>query len=363
MWSAATDDTDTSLAYEVLSGDRVIGTTSGTSFVDPNPTYPATYWVRAMDSSGNRSATSASVTEQGPDVTPPSAPTGLTATAESAAAVQLSWNASTDNVGVTGYQILRGGNQVGTASLTSFTDTTVAPGTTYSYTVKALDAAGNSSAASDPATVTTPTANPVLFSDDFTGTDGGAWQSAWTCLAANGSATTQGNSGVLAFNDVSGAYAKAQLTGVAARTDSTLLMSYQWNSNAAAAFFSVYLRGSGGWKDNYRPVNGYGLQLSSNSGTVQVQKAVNGTMTAVHSVSGSQAVSTAKQWLRVQVNGSTIQFRTWLDGQVEPSTWKSVDTDTSVTAAGQVYLSLNRGGSTNVGAKSVTIDNLQLFEA
>ncbi len=363
-WAASADDSAGTVTYEVLSGDRVIGTTTATSFVDPNPTYPDTYWVRAMDASGNRSATSPGVTEQGPDTTPPTAPTNLTATAASAAAVQLGWTAATDNVGVTGYQVVRDGTALpGTVSNTTFTDTGVVAGRTYSYSVRAIDAAGNLGPASDPASVTTPTANPVVFSDTFAGADGAAWQSDWTCLSTNGSVTTQSGAGVLAFDDVTGAYSKAQLSGVAAQTDGTLLMSYQWNSSSAAAFFSVYLRGSGGWKDSYRPKNGYGLQLTSNSGTVQVQKAVNGTMTALHSVAGGQAVTTAKQWLRVQVNGTTIQFRTWLNGQAEPSTWKSVDTDGSVTAAGQVFLSINRGGSTNVGAKSVTIDDLQLFDA
>jgi hypothetical protein len=55
----------------------------------------------------------------------------------------------------------------------------------------------------------------------------------------------------------------------------------------------------------------------------------------MHSVSGRQAVSTAKQWLGLQVTGTTIPFRTWLDGPGLTSMWKSVDT-ASVTAAGQV---------------------------
>ena len=68
----------------------------------------------------------------------------------------LSWTASTDNVGVTGYRIQRDGAQVGSSTSPSFTDTTVAPGTSATYTVTAYDSGGNVSAASDPVSVTTP---------------------------------------------------------------------------------------------------------------------------------------------------------------------------------------------------------------
>jgi len=92
----------------------------------------------------------------GDDTTPPTAPTGLSATAASSSQVDLGWNASTDNVGVTGYEVYRGTTLIKTVTGTSTSDTTVAPSTTYSYSVKAKDAAGNVSPASDPATVTTP---------------------------------------------------------------------------------------------------------------------------------------------------------------------------------------------------------------
>ena len=70
----------------------------------------------------------------------------------------MSWSAATDSVGVTGYDVFRDGSKVGTATGTSFTDTGVQPSTTYSYTVDAFDAAGNTSQPSQPATVTTPAA-------------------------------------------------------------------------------------------------------------------------------------------------------------------------------------------------------------
>ncbi|WP_289734455.1 endo-1,4-beta-xylanase [Streptomyces macrolidinus] len=91
----------------------------------------------------------------GGDTTPPSAPSGLTVTGTTATSVSLKWTASTDNVGVTGYDVYRGSTKVGSATSTSYTDTGLTASTTYSYTVKAKDAAGNTSAASSAVTATT----------------------------------------------------------------------------------------------------------------------------------------------------------------------------------------------------------------
>ena len=90
------------------------------------------------------------------DTTPPSTPTGLAATAPSGSGVALSWNAASDNVGVASYRISRGGTAIGTSSTATFTDSTVAPNTTYSYTVSAADQAGNRSPESAPVSITTP---------------------------------------------------------------------------------------------------------------------------------------------------------------------------------------------------------------
>jgi hypothetical protein len=88
----------------------------------------------------------------------PSVPGNLTVTAKTATSVTLSWTASTDNVGVTGYQVLRNGTAVATATTTPYTVTGLTPATAYTFTVTARDAAGNTSAASNAVSVTTATA-------------------------------------------------------------------------------------------------------------------------------------------------------------------------------------------------------------
>jgi fibronectin type 3 domain-containing protein len=82
----------------------------------------------------------------------PSTPANLSASASSAS-VSLTWAASTDNIGVTGYDVFRGGSLLASAgAATAYTDSTVSDGSTYTYSVRARDGAGNTSALSDPAT-------------------------------------------------------------------------------------------------------------------------------------------------------------------------------------------------------------------
>ena len=94
----------------------------------------------------------------GPDTVAPSVPTGLVATPVSTTQINLSWNASTDNVGVTGYQVFRNGQQIATTTTTSFSNTGLTPATTYQYAVRASDAAGNTSALTTAVSATTPAA-------------------------------------------------------------------------------------------------------------------------------------------------------------------------------------------------------------
>ena len=115
------------------------------------------------------------------DTTPPTVPTGLT-TVASASQVSLTWNASSDAVGVTGYRVYRNGTQIAAPASNSYIDGNLVPGT-YSYTVAAVDAAGNVSAQSVNVSATTsaPTANftstptsgtaplTVTFTDTSTG--------------------------------------------------------------------------------------------------------------------------------------------------------------------------------------------------
>src|SRR5213082_916737 len=162
-WAASSDNVGVS-GYRVYRDGAQIATTSTTFFANtglsPSTTY--SYAVAAFDAAGNLSAQSSpasATTPAAPDTTPPSVPTGLTASAVSSSQINLSWAASSDNVGVSGYRVFRDGTQIATTSATSFPNTGLSPSTTYSYTVAAFDAAGNLSAQSSPASATTPAAS------------------------------------------------------------------------------------------------------------------------------------------------------------------------------------------------------------
>jgi chitodextrinase len=162
-WSSSTDNVGVA-GYKVFRNGTQIGTTTATSYMDTNLAASTTYsyTVAAFDAAGNVSAqsTAAVATTSPTDTQPPSAPTNLTGTSTLPTQVNLSWTASTDNVGVAGYHVLRNGNQVGTTLATSYVDTGLATSTTYTYTVTAFDAAGNVSAPSSPLAVTTAASQP-----------------------------------------------------------------------------------------------------------------------------------------------------------------------------------------------------------
>jgi len=163
-WSASTDNVGVT-GYIVRRNGVQVATPATTSYADTglSPATTYSYTVAARDAAGNISpnwATTSVTTASAADVTPPSTPTGLTAAATGSTGANLSWTASTDNVGVTGYIVRRNGVQVATPATTSFADTGLSPATTYSYTVAAFDAAGNVSPNSTSVSVTTAPVGP-----------------------------------------------------------------------------------------------------------------------------------------------------------------------------------------------------------
>ena len=91
------------------------------------------------------------------DTTPPSAPARLVVAANSKRRqMQLSWQASSDNIGVAAYRVARNGIPIAEVQSTEWVDSAWGTGATYTYAVVALDAAGNTSPSSNVVTVTLP---------------------------------------------------------------------------------------------------------------------------------------------------------------------------------------------------------------
>ena len=156
-WSASNDNVGVT-GYKVFRNGTQVGTSTTTSFQDVglNEATVYDYRVSAYDAAGNNSAQSAAASARTLDVTPPTVPANLAAQVASSTQINLSWSASSDNVGVTGYKVFRDGNLVTTSTETAYQDSGRTPGTTYSYRVLARDAAGNESAQSAVVTASTP---------------------------------------------------------------------------------------------------------------------------------------------------------------------------------------------------------------
>lgn len=158
-WDASTDNVGVT-GYNVRRNGVIVTTVAGTSYRDTNlmPDTSYSYTVSARDAAGNSSPASAAVivtTLAAADTEAPTTPTGLQGLAVSTSRVDLSWNASSDNVGVTAYEVRRGGVVAGTTAGTNFSDTGLSANTEYTYTVSARDAAANGSPASAAIMVTT----------------------------------------------------------------------------------------------------------------------------------------------------------------------------------------------------------------
>jgi chitodextrinase len=301
-WQASTDDVGVT-GYTVYRGSTAIATVSGstTSYPDSGLT-PGTaysYTVTASDAAGNVSQPSnqaAATTEA--DTIPPSTPGTPTTISVTSSQVGLSWTASTDNVGVVGYRVVRDGSVIATVSGTSYTDTTVSPNTTYGYQVVAYDAAGNT-AASGTLTVITPVAG-ALFSDGFETGD----LSQWTTNAGLTAETAHARTGSYGAEESS--------TGATTYADKTLPGSYTqlW----ASAWVYVVSRSTSASLIGFRGSNGgsiVSLYLSQ-TGKLALRNNVGSVTTT--SATSMPAGGWHQVVLHVTIDGSSGSVDVSLDG-------------------------------------------------
>ena len=157
--------------------------------------------VTVSDAAGNAATQVTRTVNVNPptvDTEAPTVPTNLTASNITETTASLSWTASTDNIGVTAYEVFSGGTSIGTVTSTGANITGLEANTTYSYTVTAKDAAGNISATSNTETFTTPngsgngsttTLHEGFFESGWDGwSDGGS-----DCARYSGSRSYEGN--------------------------------------------------------------------------------------------------------------------------------------------------------------------------
>ncbi|MEZ4777187.1 MAG: M4 family metallopeptidase [Bacteroidia bacterium] len=158
-WNASTDNVGVT-GYKVYLNGTSIGTVTGTAANVTGLTASTTYsfYVTALDAAANESGASNTVnvtTQSAADTQAPTAPSGLAASNITQTSADLSWTASTDNVGVDHYNVYVGGVLNGTSATTSYALSGLTASTTYSVYVTASDAAGNTSGQSNTINVTT----------------------------------------------------------------------------------------------------------------------------------------------------------------------------------------------------------------
>ncbi len=182
-WSSATDNVDVT-GYNVYQGTtlltntpetvtsyNVTGLTAGTEY---------TFTVQAVDAAGNESTTGPSVTVttmESPDTSAPVWNNGSLDTSDvTQTSLTLTWSGATDNVGVTGYNVYQGTTLLTNTpvTVTSYNVTGLTTGTEYTFTVQAMDAAGNESTTGPSITVTTSpmSSSPILAAGDVSGAPG-----------------------------------------------------------------------------------------------------------------------------------------------------------------------------------------------
>ncbi|MGZ8867431.1 MAG: right-handed parallel beta-helix repeat-containing protein [Thermoanaerobaculia bacterium] len=147
--------------YRIYRDRALAGSASTTSWSDNDlsPLRSYSYAITAIAGQVNESAPSVTVVATTPaqrETQAPSVPTAVTATALNASQIKLTWAASTDNNGVTGYVIYRNGAHVATVNATTWVDNGLTAATAYTYEVAAFDAASNYSGRGQASATTKP---------------------------------------------------------------------------------------------------------------------------------------------------------------------------------------------------------------
>ncbi|MEM7297193.1 MAG: S8 family serine peptidase, partial [Bacteroidota bacterium] len=242
------------------------------------------------------------------DNTSPSVPTGLSSSNVQATTFDVSWNASTDNVGVTGYNVYLNGSSIGSVSGTSASLTGLSPSTSYNVAVSAVDAAGNESGQSSSINVTTGAASlscsssvsSYPYSEGFESGDG------WT-QAGGDDGNWYRNSGSTPSNNT-GPGSAAQGSFYLFLEASTNNSPGQIGNNATAILESDCFDLSGASTATFSFQN---HMFGSNVGSLNLEVSVDDlTWTSLWSQSGSQG----NQWNSVDVNlnsyaGGVIRLR------------------------------------------------------
>lgn len=234
-WSGATDNVAVT-GYEVYRGTTLLGSTASTTYSVTGLTASTAYTfsVKSKDAAGNTSASSNSVnvTTLAPDLdtTAPTAPT-LSASGTTQTTTNLSWSGATDNTAVTGYDVYSGTTLLGSTTSTTYSVTGLTASTAYTFSVKAKDAAGNSSASSNIVNITTLAVATVTYCTSQGNSV--ADEKIGKVVFATINNTSTGGTGYTNFTNLS--------TNVARGSSNTITITPSWTSTKYSEGYAVFI--------------------------------------------------------------------------------------------------------------------------
>jgi hypothetical protein len=323
------------------------------------------------------------------DENPPTTPTNLSASVVGSVAVDLSWTASTDDVGVRGYTVYRNGSAIATVSggTTTYHDAGVTSGMTYTYTVDAFDAGGNHSAQSSPATVTIPSG---IFSDGFESGNLSQWtRSGGTIVQQQvtysgmwaARATSTGSSGAYAYKTLSSPISDLDYDGrfnAISQGSSTTASLARFTTSSGGGILSI-LRRSDSKLASYNQVTGVttvgpvvsagtwhelgvNLRINGTSGSIEVW--LDGTrISALSKTDNLGTTPVGRVYIGDQSTGRTFDFV--FDDELVTAGEGSPQSDPVVAAAGDIACDpvdsqFNGGNGTSTACRQLATSNILL---
>ncbi len=261
----------------------------------------------------------------GGDTQAPTTPTNLTSANITTTTVDLSWNASSDNVGVTEYQVLQNGSVLGTVTATSANVTGLTPATTYTYTVKAVDAAGNVSAASNAINVTTLDDSPV----DYCSSQGNNSSYEWIDLVELGSMSnaTGDNGGYADYTNLT--------ANVAQGASQTIYVSCGFSGSSYTEYWHVWID----WDQN-GTFDSDELMVSGSSSSADK-------LSATFTVPSDALIGTTRMRVTMKYNAEATACETFSYGEVE-------DYTINVTSTSATYFATSMNSAEELGNEMPT---------
>ncbi|CAM3579468.1 hypothetical protein FSS13T_23950 [Flavobacterium saliperosum S13] len=344
-WTAATDNTGVT-GYSVYQNGVLRTTTTTTSLAVTGLNASTTYgfYVTAKDAAGNISSASntVNVTTLAPaDSTAPTAST-LTATGTTTISTNLSWTSASDNTGVTGYNVYQNGVLKTSTTATSLAVSGLTASTTYSFYVKAKDAAGNLSSASNTVTATTlaaaDTTAPTASTLSASGTTTSSTNLAWTAATDN--------VGVTGYNIYQNGVFKTTTTAT----------SLAVSGLTASTTYGFYVTA----KDAAGNVSAVSNTLSVTTSAPTLADATAPTSTKL-SFSGTTISSTTLTWIAASDNVGVTGYNVYQNGVLKTTTTATslaVNGLTAATSYNFYVIAKDAAGNLSTASNMVTVTTL-----